>query len=210
MFFQSKQNTKNLLGVLTLLSVGMIYAPAYAGERESLEQLKSTTINLIELLVEEGVLPKSKADAIVKQATEKAAQQVNQTADADEINNIDKVLNKKDAKSVRVQYVPDHIKAEMRQDIEKEVMAKLNYKGEERLALPAWIDRFSFTGDIRLRSQSDRFSDSNASLAELNNPLRTEFDDAMMPNSTARTAVINCFNPTYISEINITESTIPI
>lgn len=172
MFFQSKQNTKNLLGVLTLLSVGMMYAPAYAGERESLEQLKSTTINLIELLVEEGVLPKSKADAIVKQATEKAAQQVNQTADADEVNNIDKALNKKDAKSVRVQYVPDHIKAEMRQDIEKEVMAKLNYKGEERLALPAWIDRFSFTGDMRLRSQVDRFSDENASLAELNNPLR--------------------------------------
>ncbi len=167
-------NKKNLLSLITLLSLGLI-VPAHADERESLEQLKSTTLNLIDLLVEEGVLPKNKADAIVKQATEQAAQRVKQTANIDNAEaaeTVDANSLKKQEKSVRVQYVPDHIKAEMRKEIENDVMEKLNYKGEQRLALPSWIDRFSFNGDVRLRSQLDTFSDGNASLAELNNPLR--------------------------------------
>lgn len=168
MFFKSKQITKSLYGALTL-SMGLMQLPAHADERESLEQLRATTINLIDLLVQEGVLPKNKADAIVTKATEQAAKQAKETA---ALNAITQAVNKKEDKSLRVQYVPDHVKAEMRQDIEKEVMAKLNFMGQERLALPSWIDRFAFHGDIRLRGQLDRFSEQNASLAELNNPLR--------------------------------------
>lgn len=168
MFFKSKQITNTLYFALTL-SLGLTQLPAHADERESLEQLRATTINLIDLLVQEGVLPKNKADAIVTKATEQAAKQAKEAA---ALNAIAKASNKKDDKSLRVQYVPDHVKAEMRQDIEKEVMAKLNFMGQERLALPSWIDRFSFYGDIRLRGQLDRFSEQNASLAELNNPLQ--------------------------------------
>ncbi len=169
MFIKSKKITSTLYGVLTLLSMSMINANAYADERETLEELRATTINLIDLLVQEGVLPKNKADAIVKQAAAQAERQVKQSA---ELNDSANAPYKKEDKSVRVQYVPEYVKAELRQDIEKEVMEKLNYKGEERLALPGWIDRFSFHGDMRLRGQLDRFSDENASLAELNNPLR--------------------------------------
>jgi hypothetical protein len=169
MIIKSKKITHILNGVFITILMNLFSIPAQADERETLEQLKATTINLIDLLVQEGVLPKNKADAIVKQATEQAARQVKQSAELDDISNLP---NKKEEKSVRVQYVPEHIKAEMRQDIEKEVMEKLNYKGEERLALPAWLDRFSFHGDIRLRGQLDTFSDNNASLADLNNPLR--------------------------------------
>lgn len=168
MFFKSKQITSTLYGALTL-SMGLMQLPAHADERESLEQLRATTINLIDLLVQEGVLPKNKADAIVTKATEQAAKQAKETA---ALNAITKASNKKEDKSLRVQYVPDFVKAEMRQDIEKEVMAKLNFMGQERLALPSWLDRFSFYGDIRLRGQLDRFSEQNASLAALNNPLR--------------------------------------
>ncbi len=170
MLLQSKQNIKQLAISFALLSVGLAHSPAYADERESLEQLRSTTLNLIDLLVEEGVLPKSKADAIVKQATEQAAKQVSQAPSSESQESLDS--GKKEDSSVRVQYVPEHIKAEMRQEIENEVMTKLNYKGDERLALPSWIDRFSFNGDIRLRGQQDLFANGNASLAELNNPLR--------------------------------------
>ena len=166
MFNKSKKISQFYFFLLTFLGAFAQTAEVYADERESLEQLKATTINLIDLLVQEGVLPKNKADAILKQASEQAAREVKK---ADEV---DGMPNKKEEKSVRVQYVPEHIKDEMRQDIEKEVMEKLNYKGEERLALPTWIDRFSFYGDIRLRGQVDSFSNNNASLAELNNPLR--------------------------------------
>lgn len=168
MLLKSKKITSILCSALTL-SLGTVSLNAHADQRESFEQLKATTINLIDLLVQEGVLPKNKADAIVKQATEQASRQAKQSAELDSFFN---TQDKKEDKSVRVQYVPEYVKAEMRQDIEKEVMAKLNYKGEERLALPSWLDRFSFHGDMRLRGQFDRFSDENASLAELNNPLR--------------------------------------
>ncbi len=172
MFDQSTQSKKYLLGLLATLSIGLMAMPVQADERESLEHLKSTTLNLIDLLVEEGVLPKAKADAIIKQATQQDAKRVEQTAHTETDASLDTSLAKKPESSVRVQYVPDHIKAEMRKEIEQEVMTKLNYKAEERLALPTWIDRFSFTGDIRLRNQNDYFADNNASIAALNNPLR--------------------------------------
>lgn len=149
---------------------------AFADERESLEQLKATTTNLIDLLVKEGVLPKDKADAIVKKATEDAARQVKQQQALDAIaakpadGNAPAVPQ--DEKSVRVQYVPEHVKKEMRADIEKEVMAKLNYKADERLAMPAWLDRIEFYGDLRLRAQEDSFASDNDIPANLNDTTR--------------------------------------
>lgn len=58
------------------LSLGlMAAAPAHANERESLENLRQTTLNLIEALVETGVLPREKADALMQAAREKAQAQ---------------------------------------------------------------------------------------------------------------------------------------
>ena len=148
----------------------LINAPlVLADERESLEQLKATTTNLIELLVQEGVLNKDKADAIVKKATQDAAAQVKQ-AKAKELaeSGSEKEMAVQDEKSVRVQYVPEHVKKEMREEIKKDVMAKLNYKAGERLGLPSWVDRIAFNGDMRLRAQTDSFGkDSNGNFTPL-------------------------------------------
>lgn len=157
------------LAISLMMSVGMVATPSYADERESLEQLKATTTNLIDLLVKEGVLPKDKADALVKKATEDAARQVKQQQALDAIaTKPDATPVVADEKSVRVQYVPEHVKKEMRAEIEKQVMAKLNYKAGERLGLPGWLDRIEFYGDIRLRAQEDSFGSNNADIARLN------------------------------------------
>lgn len=145
--------------------VGLLYGVSYAGtaladERESLEQLKATTSNLIELLVQEGVLSKQKADALIQKASADAQKQVAQTAAQDKVHSeVNKAL---DEKTVRVQYIPQHVKQAMREEIEHDVMEKLNYKAGERLGVPEWIDRISFHGDIRLRGQADTFDDNNA------------------------------------------------
>lgn len=131
---------------------------ANADERESLEQLRATTTNLIELLVQEGVLNKDKAEAIVKKAKQDAAIQTQQ-AKTEKALDENTVQNEK---SVRVQYVPEHVKKEMREEIKKDVMAKLNYKAGERLGMPGWLDRISFYGDMRLRFEKNTFSESNA------------------------------------------------
>ncbi|WP_124552798.1 putative porin [Methylophilus methylotrophus] len=143
-------------------------AGVVAGERESLEEVRATTMSLIELLVQEGVLSKDKADALLKQAQqarEKAKEEAEALA-AQEAPPVEKTAEGQ-PKSIRVQYVPEHVKNEMRAEIEQEVMKKLNYKAGERLGIPEWIDRVEWTGELRLRYQQDQFSDNNVTPADL-------------------------------------------
>lgn len=182
MLRNSKFKNTNLIWAASLaLSLMSNTIVANANERESLEQLKATTTNLIDLLVQEGVLPKDKAEAMVKKASQDAASQVKQAkakeaeeAKAQQENPelVGAIKPKQDEKSVRVQYVPEHVKKEMRDDVEKEVMAKLNYKAGDRLAMPGWIDRIKLHGDLRLRYQHDTFGSNNAPIAVLNNTVR--------------------------------------
>ena len=71
MLKHSKFKNMNLM-LLASLAVGVMtnITLANADERESLEQLKATTTNLIDLLVQEGVLPKDKAEAMMKKASQ--------------------------------------------------------------------------------------------------------------------------------------------
>ena len=129
-------NKDKLLAVIFAIGLFAFVGCANADERESLEQLKATTTNLIDLLVQEGVLNKDKADALVKKATQDAAEQVRQAKTKEANASAAEAGLAQDEKSVRVQYVPEHIKKEMREEIKKDVMAKLNYKAGERLGLP--------------------------------------------------------------------------
>lgn len=141
-----------------------------AGERESLEEVRATTMSLIELLVQEGVLSKDKADALLKQA-QMARQKAQEEAAAVAATQPAETGVPAEAgapKSIRVQYVPEHVKNEMRAEIEQDVMKKLNYKAGERLGLPEWIDRIELTGDLRLRYQLDQFPSGNTLPAVLN------------------------------------------
>ncbi|ABE50665.1 conserved hypothetical protein [Methylobacillus flagellatus KT] len=139
-------------------------APAEAGERESLEQLRSTTVGLIEALVQEGILSKEKAEGLIRKA-EQARQAPASAANPEEVSTpavAGAVGAQGDSNVVRVQYVPEFVKQQLRADIEKDVMAKLNYHvEEERLKLPGWLDRITFEGDVRLRYEPDRFSGRN-------------------------------------------------
>jgi len=153
---------KPIIVAIAALHLGTVVAPACAGERESLEQLRATTVNLVNLLVQEGVLSKGKADDLLKQATQDAEKaREKDAAEAAANVAVAPAIPPVDDKTVRVQYVPEIVKKEMRDEIRKEVMAKLNYKAGERLGLPDWIDRIVWEGDLRLRYQNDRFGDTN-------------------------------------------------
>lgn len=157
-----KISLKPIFATIAALYLGTLINPVMAGERESLEQLRSTTVNLVNLLVQEGVLSKVKADELLQQATQDAVKAKEKDAVADAVSAA------ADEKMVRIQYVPESVKKEMRDEIKKDVMAKLNYKAGERLGLPAWLDRFEFEGDIRLRYQKDQFPTGNPSPTEFN------------------------------------------
>lgn len=149
--------------MISIMMASGFSTSAMADERESLEQLKATTTNLIELLVKEGVLPKAKADALVKKATEDAKQQVLIAKQKEKAEQPEVVKEN----TVRVQYVPEHVKRQMRAELKEELMADLNYKAGERLGIPTWIDRISFYGDMRLRDENNNFDAQNEDAAIL-------------------------------------------
>lgn len=123
-------------------------------ERAKIELLHETTLSLIQLLVEQGVLKQEAADAMLKkaqqQAAEKAAQA--QTAEAE----ADKAV-------VRVTYIPEHVRNEIREQIRQDVVAQAKTERWGDInAVPEWLDRLKWEGDIRLRYQADLFGDGNA------------------------------------------------
>jgi hypothetical protein len=160
---------KPLIISLASLSMAIAYNVVVAGERESLEQVRSTTISLVNLLVQEGVLSKAKADELLKQAS----QDVAKAKEKDSLDNSQNDQSKSEQKTinekmVRVQYVPDIVKKELREDIKKEVMSNLNYKAGERLGVPDWIDRMHWEGDLRIRYQHDGYANNNPTAYSFN------------------------------------------
>lgn len=119
---------------------------AAADERRELEALRSTTLNLIRLLVAEGLLSQEKANELIRQAEQSAPPP-----------------GDKPRPVVRVPYVPEGVKQEMREEIKQEVLAQARAErwGEPN-ALPEWLERIAPEGDLRLRFQQDRFQDDNA------------------------------------------------
>jgi len=135
------------LAALMTLGCGTV---AQADEREDLETLKQTTINLIQALVQQGVLPADKADALVKQAETKARAAVAEAKKAEQ-------------STVRVQFVPESVRKQIADEVREEVVAQAKAErwGDVN-AVPEWVDRFKFEGDLRLGYQRDIYSDDNA------------------------------------------------
>ena len=96
----STVSLKPIFATIAAIYLGTVINPVIAGERESLEQLRSTTVNLVNLLVQEGVLSKVKADELLQQATQDAVKAKEKDAVADAVNAA------ADGKMVRIQYVP--------------------------------------------------------------------------------------------------------
>jgi hypothetical protein len=67
----------------------------------------------------------------------------------------------------RVVYVPEIVKQELREEIKQEVMEQARREGWAAPdAVPAWLRRFKFSGDVRARFERDLFSRNNANSGE--------------------------------------------
>jgi len=151
---------KKLLAVaVAAVCSGSVVAAAADDKRADVEMLHETTLNLIQLLVEQGVLKQEAADALLKKAEQRAAEKTAQAKAAEA--EAGKVETGKDV--VRVVYVPEHVKREIREQVRQEVVAQAKQErwGDVN-AVPEWLDRLKWEGDIRLRYQDDLFADGNA------------------------------------------------
>jgi hypothetical protein len=140
--------------VLALAPLASLHAE---DERQSLEELRNTVINLLQVLVDQGVLTKEKAAQMVKQAQDKAA------ADA-------AALAKSDEGAVRVPYVPQIVKDEISKQVadlvKPGVVADVVKEAKQEKwgvpgALPDWLSRIHLSGELLLREEGLLYSGSN-------------------------------------------------
>lgn len=131
-------------------------------ERQSVEELRNTVINLLQALVDQGVISKEKAQQMVKSAQTKAAQ--DHAMDSG-------TVAKGEEGAVRVPYVPQIIKDEIAKQVAEEVKpavvadvvqeAKTEKWGVPG-ALADWLTRTRLSGEVLLREEGLFFDHDNA------------------------------------------------
>lgn len=182
--------TKKTSALAAMLATSMA-APAIADDKEDLQllkqellrlkeeqaKLKEANVNLIDTLVEQGVLDKNRAKQVVQAAQEKAAakQQAEEPVKETKTATLDAKLTEPaqagKPKSVHVSYVPEfvqqqireQVRAELKDDVVREVKAQAKTeKWGIPAALPDWVSRIHPYFDVRLRFQDEFFPSGNA------------------------------------------------
>ena len=151
------------------LAALLLLAPAVHAEdaagKQSVEELRNTVINLLQALVDKGLLTREQAQQLVKQATDKAA------ADAAALAAKNAAQAKEEENAVRVPYVPqivkDEISKQVAAEVKPEVVADVVKEAKDEKwgvpgALPEWLSRVHVFGDVTFREQSDIFPRDNS------------------------------------------------
>ncbi|HLH94746.1 MAG TPA: putative porin [Xanthobacteraceae bacterium] len=135
----------------------------------------NANVNLINILMQQGVLTEEQGAALIKQAEDEAyvARQAVHDAAA-KADDADKTA--KDAADAtsppgtkHVVYVPEVVKKELRDEIKGEVMTKAQKEGWAAPGkFPDWASRIHFYGDVRVRSEWDFFPKGNDPQAAVN------------------------------------------
>lgn len=138
----------------------------------------NVTINLIRRMVEHKLIPQAEAEELIKQAqtdadlaraemivtqqtAERAAERAQAAAVAvSQAGPSADVLAGED--SMRVTYIPESVKAEMREQIKQEMMdqARAERWAAPRM-LPEWSTKIRLFGDVRVRYEGTFFPDGN-------------------------------------------------
>ena len=153
---------KIIVSSVAIFTLCVAVNAAHADERGELEQLRATTMSLIEALVETGAITREKADKLIQAAEQKAKERVAQSATTGGTAAPAPEVGADGRKIVRVPYVPESVRRELREQVKQEVLAQAR---EERWAnpnvLPEWLDRFQFEGDLRLRYDGYKLDPTN-------------------------------------------------
>lgn len=155
----------------------LITSESKAPERPSASQ--NLTVNLINRMVERGILPKEDADDLMRQAeadTVKAQAQAAATQDAAVQAAVQVAVSQALAAyqaqqselppltddTVRVPYIPESVKAQMREQIKQDVLARARQENwAAPRTLPEWTTRIRLFGDVRVRGEGVFFTDQN-------------------------------------------------
>jgi len=160
----------------------------------NLARLRSTTSALIELLLQQGIITREKAEELMRQAELGPLRSI-EVAPADRSKTPPVTAPPAPAaatgaatpagetpapaaaagaqpgekKVVRVPYVPEVVKNEIRDQVREDVLAQAKAeRWGEPGALPEWLDRISFDGDLRFRFQANLYPPGNTPVLTYN------------------------------------------
>jgi hypothetical protein len=141
------------------LAITAAFAPAHAAEAGDIEQVRASTVQLIGMLVEQGVLSRERADILLQEASLPAkpadAPPAAATPPAD--------APAMPPGTVRVPYIPAFVRKEMKDEIRAELVAQAQREGWAGPgAVPEWVRRVQWYGDVRTRLQYDNLVSDNA------------------------------------------------
>ena len=153
--------SSRILALLAMLpAISGVAVAAQSQEERNLNELRNTVVNLLQTLVERGVVTREQAEQMVRTAQEKAATDAAATAAQDAA----------EANAVRVPYVPEIVKEQIRKEVAAELAPQIAKQVVEQgqaegwassAMLPDWLRRVRWSGDFRLRSESDLFASDN-------------------------------------------------
>lgn len=169
MFVQGKSGvckTGLAAGVATL---ALFWAtPGIAQQAAANAPSDSAMVNLVRLLVEQKILTREKGEALLAQAQAEAAQaraaQAQAAQPAAPVQQAATELPPPPAGTVRVPYVPESVRAKIREELRTEVLAQAKAErwAAPEQAAPEWVRDFQIHGDFRFRSASALFGKDNA------------------------------------------------
>jgi len=137
----------------------LLAATAHAdssAQQQSMEELRNTVVNLLQALVDKGLLTREQAQQLVKQAQDKAS------AEAAAAAARNAAQAKEDENAVRVPYVPQIVKDEISQQVAAEVKPAVEADLVKQNRMPPWLSRVSVFGDVQVRGQANWYPSDNS------------------------------------------------
>lgn len=158
-------NLRRKLMALTGISLAML---ALNGQAQSTDSSISAD-DLLDALVQQGVLTRAKADEIKQKAERKVRSEYGAAVDRKPASSAD-AQPQNDGSVIRVPYVPqyirDEIRSQVRMELREEVVGDVMAQAKkEGWGLPNtqedWTKIIKWSGDIRVRAQGDMYASDN-------------------------------------------------
>jgi Putative porin len=157
------------MSLRTSLFAGSALLLSLAVTTPALAQSSDVGVEILQLLVDEGVIPHAKAQEILTKARQAdAAKRETEAA-------------KTASTTIDVAYVPETVRAQIKAEVKQEVVAQAKSEGwVAPNTLPDWVDRIKISGDFRARFQNEDFPTS-----VITNGIVVEGNPPVFPNAAA-------------------------
>lgn len=152
-------------------AVALILTPALSlgaatDDTRAIEEVRNTVINLLDSMVQKGIISREQAEAMVKDAQAKAEASTKSSAAPPAAAPAAEPV---EAGAISVPYIPEPVREKIAQEMAPDVTRRLLMRAKTEGwgvpgALPEWLQGVQIYGDARFRAEADLYSKRNSLL----------------------------------------------